>query len=170
MADAGTALMAVGEARGEGRAIQAAHSAINSPLLDASIAGARGVLINITGGPDLTLTEVSEASNAIYEVVDPNANILIGAVVHPRPQPEVKLTLIATGLAEAEGTAPRVSRELGARQSLPPRQRERRPADFDERDSDLLDEPPGPVRRRDTPDDPDDDLDLPAFLRRRRPH
>jgi cell division protein FtsZ len=170
MADAGTALMAVGEARGEGRAIQAAHSAINSPLLDASIAGARGVLINITGGPDLTLTEVSEASNAIYEVVDPNANILIGAVVHPRPQPEVKLTLIATGLAEAEGTAPRVSRELGARQSLPPRQRERRPADFDERDSDLLDESPGPVRRRDTPDDSDDDLDLPAFLRRRRPH
>ncbi len=170
MADAGTALMAVGEAHGEGRAVQAAHAAINSPLLDASIAGARGVLINITGGPDLTLTEVSEASNAIYEVVDPNANILIGAVVHPRPQPEVKLTLIATGLADTESTVARGTRELGARPPLPPRQRERRPADFDERDSDLLDEPPGPIRRRDTRDAPDDDLDLPAFLRRRRQH
>jgi len=168
MSDAGTALMAVGEARGEARALQAAHAAINSPLLDASIAGARGVLINITGGPDLTLTEVSEAANAIYEVVDPGANILIGAVVHPRPQPEVKLTLIATGLPGSESVPARESRE---RQPTPlPRERDwdrerprERPRDVErERARDWerdvpLGEPPD-----------DDDLDLPAFLRRRR--
>ena len=178
MADAGTALMAVGEARGDGRAVQAAHAAINSPLLDASIAGARGVLINITGGPDLTLTEVSEASNAIYEVVDPNANILIGAVVHPRPQPEVKLTLIATGLADADVLPSRASREPGSRQPFFPRERrdpdpgreyggrdrdyDDRERDYDDRDADLG------GRRGPVPGEGDDDLDLPAFLRRRR--
>jgi cell division protein FtsZ len=163
MADAGTALMAVGEARGESRALQAAHAAINSPLLDASIAGARGVLINITGGPDLTLTEVSEAANAIYEVVDPGANILVGAVVHPRPQPEVKLTLIATGLGTAESAPPRDAREPRERR-LPPlgsRERPRDSARYQDRDWDR-----DSVGLNDLPDP--DDLDLPAFLRRRR--
>jgi cell division protein FtsZ len=163
MTDAGTALMAVGEATGDARALQAAHAAINSPLLDASIAGARGVLINITGGPDLTLTEVSEAANAIYEVVDPGANILIGAVVHPRPQPEVKLTLIATGLPGTEKVVVRDELESRDRR-LPPmpsrdrdRPRERaRDRDWDADGAPLADLP-----------DPDD-LDLPAFLRRRR--
>ena len=167
MTDAGTALMAVGEARGDARALQAAHAAINSPLLDASVAGARGVLINITGGPDLTLTEVSEAANAIYEVVDPGANILVGAVVHPRPQAEVKITLIATGLPGTEHVAPRESPEPRERR-LPPRptwdrddepdrEYERpRERDWDREDLPLA-EPPDP-----------DDLDLPAFLRRRR--
>jgi cell division protein FtsZ len=171
MADAGTALMAVGEARGEGRALQAAHAAINSPLLDSSIAGARGVLINITGGPDLTLTEVSEASNAIYEVVDPDANILIGAVVHPRPQPEVKLTLIATGLADANGAAPRASRDLGARHpGGSARERERRDFERERRDFDLDERRADQGRRGPAPLEPDDDdLDLPAFLRRRGP-
>lgn len=159
MSDAGTALMAVGEARGEGRALHAAHAAINSPLLDASIAGARGVLLNITGGPDLTLTEVSEAANAIHEVVDPGANILIGAVIHPRPQPEVKITLIATGLPDSESTRPRDRGESRERRVPPLLTRER------ERPRERVwaeDEPPLPEVT-----DPDD-LDLPAFLRRRR--
>ncbi|HLH24661.1 MAG TPA: cell division protein FtsZ [Chloroflexota bacterium] len=172
MTDAGTALMAVGEARGDSRALQAAHAAINSPLLDASIAGARGVLINITGGPDLTLTEVSEAANAIYEVVDPGANILVGAVVHPRPQPEVKLTLIATGLPGTDSVPARESRD---RRAAPPArerdagyERERdRERDWDhdwdrDRERDWDREPP----LAEAPDE--DDLDLPAFLRRRR--
>lgn len=166
MTDAGAALMAMGEAHGEDRAIHAAQAAINSPLLDSSIAGAHGVLINITGGPDLTLTEVSEAANAIYEVVDPGANIVIGAVVHPRPQAEVKLTLIATGLPGLEGASPRETSEPRGERRLPPlpaRDRER------------------PRDRRPPPDEGDwdadpalgdaadiDDLDLPAFLRRRR--
>jgi len=165
MANAGTALMAIGEARGEARALQAAHAAINSPLLDASIAGARGVLINITGGPDLTLTEISEAASAIHEVVDPDANIVLGAVVHPRPQPEVKVTLIATGLPDAEGA---LSREAAARErrgpASPPargafRTGETRPG-WEEDAAAWDDAAPGPA---DT-----DDLDLPAFLRRRR--
>jgi cell division protein FtsZ len=174
MADAGTALMAVGEARGEARALQAAHAAINSPLLDASIAGARGVLINITGGPDLTLTEVSEAANAIYEVVDQTANILIGAVVHPRPQPEGRLTLIPTGLPDGDSAGTRETRErrlpLGSARdrdhdwSTPTERVREWDARRDQEREWERQSPPPPADSADP-----DDLDLPAFLRRRRP-
>jgi cell division protein FtsZ len=101
MQNAGTALMAVGEGRGEGRALLAARSAITSPLLDVSIEGATGVLLNVSGGPDLTLAEVTEAAEAIQAAVDPDANIYFGAVVHPRVQDEVRVTVIATGLRDS---------------------------------------------------------------------
>src|ERR1051326_6334755 len=100
MQNAGTALMAVGEGRGEGRAMLAARAAISSPLLDVSIEGARGVLLNVSGGPDLTLAEVTEAAETIQAAVDPDANIFFGAVIHPRAQDEVRVTVIATGLRE----------------------------------------------------------------------
>ena len=91
----------------------------NMPVADAALACVQALYDaadddSATGGPDLTLTEVSEAANAIYEVVDPGANILVGAVVHPRPQPEVKLTLIATGLPGSESAAPREPRAPSA--------------------------------------------------------
>jgi cell division protein FtsZ len=98
MGNAGTALMASGEAAGENRGEDAAKAAISSALLETSIEGATGVLINVTGGADLTLHEVTEAANVISEVVDPSANIIFGAVVHPRYQKEVRVTVIATGL------------------------------------------------------------------------
>ncbi|MBI2755674.1 MAG: cell division protein FtsZ [Chloroflexi bacterium] len=98
---AGTALMAVGEGKGEGRAIQAAREAISSPLLDVSIEGARGVLLNISGGPDLTLAEVTEAAETVAAAVDPDANIIFGAIIHPRIQDEIRITVIATGLRDA---------------------------------------------------------------------
>src|SRR5919198_2024729 len=100
MQNAGTALMAVGEARGDNRAINAARAAISSPLLDVSIDGAKGVLLNVSGGPDLTLAEVTEAAEAIQGAVDPDASIYFGAVVHPRAREEVRVTVIATGLRE----------------------------------------------------------------------
>src|SRR5438105_6150717 len=100
MQNAGTALMAVGEGRGEGRAVAAARAAISSPLLDVSIEGARGVLLNISGGPDLTLAEVTEAAETIQAAVDPDANIYFGAVIHPRQQEDVRVTVIATGLRD----------------------------------------------------------------------
>ena len=103
MQNAGTALMAVGEARGEGRAVAAARAAITSPLLDVSIDGAEGVLLNVSGGPDLTLAEVTEAAETIQAAVDPDANIFFGAVIHPAPQDEVRVTVIATGLKDARG-------------------------------------------------------------------
>ena len=100
MQNAGTALMAVGEGHGDGRAVAAARAAITSPLLDVSIDGATGVLLNVSGGPDLTLAEVTEAAETIQAAVDPDANIFFGAVIHPRIQDNVRVTVIATGLKE----------------------------------------------------------------------
>ncbi|NJN30094.1 MAG: cell division protein FtsZ [Synechococcales cyanobacterium RM1_1_8] len=101
MADAGSALMGIGLGSGKGRAREAASAAISSPLLESSIEGARGVVFNITGGADLSLHEVSAAADAIYEVVDPEANIIFGAVIDDRLQGEVRITVIATGFAPA---------------------------------------------------------------------
>jgi len=94
----GMAIMGTGVAKGEGRAKLAATAAISSPLLeDASVEGARGVIINVTGGPDLTLAEVSEASDIIYSAAHEDANIIFGAVVDPNMEGQVKITVIATG-------------------------------------------------------------------------
>jgi len=98
MSGMGMALMGTGNATGENRAIEAARKAISSRLLeDGSIQGARGVLINITGGPDLLLHEVSEASNIIHDAADEEANIIFGAVLDETMKDEIKITVIATG-------------------------------------------------------------------------
>ncbi len=97
MSSAGSALMAIGEASGDSRAIDAAHIAIASPLLDIDISGARGVLFNITGGMDLTLFEVNEAADIISRAAHPEANIIFGAVQDPNFDGKVKVTVIATG-------------------------------------------------------------------------
>jgi cell division protein FtsZ len=114
MADAGTALMGIGVGSGKSRAREAAISAISSPLLEASIDGASGAVFNVTGGSDLTLHEVNAAAEIIYEGVDPNANIIFGAVIDERMQGEVRITVIATGFntlpgAQMEVEAPRVT-------------------------------------------------------------
>jgi cell division protein FtsZ len=98
MAGMGIAIMGTGIAEGDTRAMDAANAAISSPLLeDASVKGARGVIINVTGGPDLSLIEVSEASAIIQEAAHEDANIIFGAVVDPRMEGRVKITVIATG-------------------------------------------------------------------------
>ena len=98
MAGMGFAIMGTGLAEGDNRAMNAANAAISSPLLeDASVGGARGVIINVTGGPDLSLIEVSEASAIIQEAAHDEANIIFGAVVDPRMEGKVKITVIATG-------------------------------------------------------------------------
>ena len=103
MADAGSALMGIGVGSGKSRANDAASLAISSPLLEHSIQGAKGVVFNITGGSDLSLHEVNTAAETIFEVVDPDANIIFGAVIDERVQGEVIVTVIATGFsAEAE--------------------------------------------------------------------
>lgn len=109
MSETGTALMGIGSARGESRATEAAKVAISSPLLETSIEGARGVLLNITGGPDLGLFEVNEAAEIISQAADPDANIIFGAVVDENLEDEVRVTVIATGFdsvskAEKENT------------------------------------------------------------------
>src|SRR5688572_175407 len=112
MCEMGMAMMGAALAAGENRAIEAAQRAISSPLLeDVKIEGARGVLINITGGPDLTLHEVNEAATLIQEEADPDANIIFGAVIDESMGDEVRITVIATGFGEpaVKQQAPRPS-------------------------------------------------------------
>lgn len=105
MTDAGSALMALGQASGEGRAVKAIEEALHSPLLDVSIDGASGVLLNFTGGLDLSLFEVNEAATIVSEAADRNANIIFGAVIDETMESEIKVTVIATGFQTAGSLA-----------------------------------------------------------------
>ena len=110
MSGMGLAMMGTGIAEGEGRAIEAAKRAISSPLLEgASVNGARGVIINVTGGPDLSLLEVSDASTIVQEAADEDANIIFGAVVDPALTGKVKITVIATGFGPSAYVRPLTS-------------------------------------------------------------
>ena len=148
MADAGSALMGIGIGSGKSRAREAAMAAISSPLLESSIEGARGVVLNITGGSDLTLHEVNAAAETVYEVVDPNANIIFGAVIDDKMQGEIRITVIATGFSGEAKPAP-TTREAP---------RNRRP---------LAPTPPPPAPTYEPK--PQGGLDIPEFLQRRRP-
>lgn len=152
MSGAGTALMAIGEGKGPSRGVQAAQAAIASPLLDVSIDGATGVLINVTGGPDMSLIEVSEAATLVSQAASPEANIIMGAVIHPKPQAEMQVTLIATGFGGLEVRKPEVKvSDVFAR-------------------LDLSAVESGKVIRQESGRQELDrrDLDIPAFLRRKR--
>jgi len=105
MQDSGTALMGIGKSTGESRAIEAARGAIDSPLLEISIDGARGILMNITGGPDLGMYEIDEAAKTITEAADPEANIIFGAVIDETMQGEVQITVVATNFEGKRGAA-----------------------------------------------------------------
>jgi len=105
MSGMGVAMMGTGVADGEGRAMQAAQRAVSSPLLeDSSVTGARGVIINVTGGPDMSLMEVNEASCVIQESAHEDANIIFGAVIDPNLSGKIKITVIATGFDRAGST------------------------------------------------------------------
>ena len=97
MQASGSALMGIGRGQGEGRAIKAAEIAINSQLLESSINGATGVIVNITGGPDMTLHEISDAANIIHDAVNDDATVIIGTAVNENIQGEIQITVIATG-------------------------------------------------------------------------
>ncbi len=97
MRDAGSALMGIGSASGENRAGEAARIAVSSPLLEASIEGATGILLNVTGGPEIGLFEVNEAAEVVTSAADANANIIFGAVIDDSLEDEVRVTVIATG-------------------------------------------------------------------------
>ncbi|MDQ3974299.1 MAG: cell division protein FtsZ, partial [Actinomycetota bacterium] len=105
MRDAGSALMGIGKARGEKRALEAARMAISSPLLESAVDGARGVLLMISGGSDLGLYEVNEAAETIAQSADADANIIFGAVIDDALGDEVKVTVIAAGFSEAPSAA-----------------------------------------------------------------
>lgn len=106
MQSAGTALMGIGYGAGETRATDAAKAAIESPLLEQSISGAKGILFNITGGDDLSMYEIDEAAKVITEAADAEANIIFGAVINENYTGEVKITVIATGFSEGDKKKP----------------------------------------------------------------
>jgi cell division protein FtsZ len=161
MADAGSALMGIGIGSGKSRAREAAIAAISSPLLECSIEGARGVVFNITGGSDLTLHEVNAAAETIYEVVDPNANIIFGAVIDDRLQGEVRLTVIATGFTgEVQGTsATSASVNQRAGNMAPPPPKRPLPTQQQPFTPPAQQQPPEPKEKP--------GLDIPDFLRNR---
>ena len=97
MREAGSALMGIGSASGDNRAAEAARSAVSSPLLESSIEGATGILLNITGGPDIGLFEVNEAAEVVTSAADVNANVIFGAVIDDAMGEEIRVTVIATG-------------------------------------------------------------------------
>jgi cell division protein FtsZ len=150
MSEPGSALMAVGTAAGENRGVEAARMAMTSPLLDLSMEGARGVLFNITGGPDLTLMEVQRAADVINQAADPEANIFFGAVIDENLGNEVRITVIATGFEPTRWAPERRTRASWGNQS------ERTTTDS-----------PGPSGGPKPPENRDDWLDTPPFLRRR---
>ena len=114
MSEGGAALMAVGTAKGEDAARIAAEQAISSQLLDITIDGARGILFNVTGGPDLTLFEVNQAAAIIKETAHPDVNLIFGAVIDPNMKDDVRITVIATGF-ERTGMPPPGCRAAGQR-------------------------------------------------------
>lgn len=101
MSDAGSALMGIGRASGDDRAIKAAQQAIESPLIEVSIDGARGVLFNVTGGYDMSMSEIQEAAELITSAVSPDANIIFGATLRPEMEDELIITVVATGFDAA---------------------------------------------------------------------
>jgi cell division protein FtsZ len=142
MREAGTALLGIGMGAGDSRAIQAAESAVSSPLLETSVDGARSILLSITGGPDLSLLEVSEAAKIVQEAAHPDANIIFGANIDDTIDDEVWITVIATRFDESGRRADRP--EIGERRVLESgaasrRQGERRPSETERprRDLDL---------------------------------
>jgi len=147
----GMALMGAGRARGENRAIEATQQAISSPLLEeATIQGAKGVLINITGGPDLTLYEVNVASTIIREAADEDANIIFGAVIDENLREDMKITVIATGFGQ-EAVQVASAAAVSTLPAPAPR--------YVQRPSDDLSRPMMQTRP--------DDLDVPTFIRKK---
>ncbi len=192
MSDSGGALMAIGRGTGETRAQDAARMAISSPLLDISMEGAKGVLLNIPGGTDLALSEINEAADVVAQAADPEANIIFGAVIDPKLENEIKITVIATGfdVSQRPGrTVPQFRRSrpsygsgtneatsaaepaapggAGRDRALPVEDRDRdRPPEREQgpiRVGSIGSSLPEPVFN-----EGDDDLDIPPFLRGRR--
>jgi len=147
MHDAGSALMGIGEASGEQRAAEAAKVAISSPLLEQSVEGATGILLNITGGSDLGLFEVNEAAEIIQSAADQNSNIIFGAVVDDGMGDGVRVTVIATGFDGRSSSPMFVEDSTGRR-----REPRRRDVQMDD-------------RQRSSLEISDDDIDIPSFLK-----
>lgn len=169
MTEAGSTLMGTGIGQGENRAVQAARMAITSPLLETSIDGARGILFNVIGGPNMSLTEVNEAAKIIAEAADADANIIFGATIKPDIKDEIKISVIATGFDEGrrrlQGFVNRTQSPFVPQNSEPtvPRYQPLSPAMEDRPEQ--IPNPELTKKIQHTEVDISDELDIPAFLR-----
>jgi cell division protein ftsZ len=175
MSNAGSALMGIGRASGEGRAAQAAQQAIESPLIEVSIDGAKGVLFNVTGGYDMSMAEIQEAAEIITSAVSPDANIIFGATLKPELEDELIITVIATGFDNAYYQ--QQAEELSASVEQTPTEMATQPISeaVDDIDMDLSNQSAAAQFASENTTDiwgnsveDDDEDDTPAFLRRRR--
>ncbi len=153
MSNQGSALMGIGVASGENRAMEAAKKAISSPLLETSIVGAQGVLMNITGGESLSLFEAQEAANIVQDAADEDVNMIFGTVINPELQDEIVVTVIATGFIE-KTSARSVKPQTSSFNQNPVREMKEERQDTS-------------VQQQQTPSSNDGDLDVPSFLRDR---
>lgn len=184
MSNAGSALMGIGRASGENRAIRAAEQAIESPMIEVSIDGARGVLFNVAGGYDMSMSEIQEAAETITGAVAPDANIIFGATLNPELEDELVITVVATGFDREYGDfSNATSLENVVSQTFGIKDEPAKTEPIDEVISNAIDlelkeeqdEPAadftGPLQGGnlwDTPELDDDESDVPAFLRRRK--
>ena len=165
MKEQGLAHMGIGNATGENRAIEAAREAIQSPLLETSIRGAKGVLLNITGGANLGLLEINEASTLVQESCDPEANIIFGASIREDLAEEIRITVIATGFDEGKQAEQEIIERIKTtpKQTLNTATVATKPIDVEVKEEVSI-----------TREEPkkssilDDDMEIPTFLRRRR--
>lgn len=176
--DAGTAILGDGTASGENRAIKAAQFAIKNPLLDNSIEGAQGILLNISGGPDLKLFEVNEAAEVVRNSASPDANIIFGAVIDENMNEKLKVTIIAAGFKEKERDRAFdksiFAEDLKTEMKAAEQKTSQEPV-FSKQDSQTEEvKPPKETRSNKIPQDfiksieEDDYLDVPTFLRKNR--
>ena len=169
MSNAGSALMGIGVAGGENRAAAAARMAIASPLLEVSIEGAKGVLFNIVGGSDLSMTEVNEAAQIIAQAADPDANIIFGATIKEDQLDQIKISVIATGFDE---TRRRLREYIGSgigsasMQSQPHTFSDTNSKQDDSQTTQTGSDSDDVAERK--PEEDEEDLEIPAFLRSNR--
>ena len=166
MSNAGSALMGIGTGNGENRAQVAARSAIASPLLEITMEGARGVLFNIVGGPDLTMNEVDEAAKLISSAADPDANIIFGATINENMHDQIRITVVATGFDQTKQRLQQfVINQPTLKQADPITNASTTPqVPTTQQGSANLNENPNQPKKEDKPED---DWDIPAFLRQR---
>lgn len=163
MSNAGSALMGIGMGNGENRAQVAARAAIASPLLEITMEGARGVLFNIVGGPDLTMNEVNEASQIISSAADPDANIIFGATINEAMHDQIRITVVATGFDQ---TKQRLQQFVINQPSAKQPEKTNQQINSSQGISNTA-----PIQNNTEPakkeENPEDDWDIPAFLRQR---
>jgi cell division protein FtsZ len=170
MSEGGAALMAVGRGTGDDRAKMAAEQAVSSQLLDITIEGARGVLFNVTGGPNLTLFEVNQAAAIIRETAHPDVNMIFGAVIDPNLGDEIRVTVIATGF-ERSGVPRRALERVATRTERPASASTGytvRPSEFVSVEAEVRRSSESKPAASTPAINSSDDLDIPTFLRNRR--